>query len=177
MKRIGLLVREKTIDDIKERTKDITGCFFVSFNKVKAFPYNTLRNELRGMGSKVFVAKNSMFKRAFQELGYQDCDALLEGETGVVFVYDKDVVKTCKVLMDFSKEKEVLEVRGGLLGDQKLTSAQVSALAKLPSKEVLLGAAVSSLASPLTGFLGVLNQMILKFVWVVEEIKKTKEQK
>jgi len=50
-------------------------------------------------------------------------------------------------------------------------------LAKLPSKEVLLGMAVSALAAPLSGFANVLNQVILKFVWAIEEIKKTKDKK
>ncbi|UCD15743.1 MAG: 50S ribosomal protein L10 [Candidatus Omnitrophota bacterium] len=174
MKRIGLVFREKIIEEIKERVQDTKGCFFVGFNKVKASPYNCLRNDLHKVGSKVLVTKNSLLKRAFTDLGWQDLDGFLEGETGIVFVYDKDIVGACKIMVNFSKEREVLQIKGGFLGGEKVDSKQVAALAKLPSKEILLGMAVRGMASPLTGFVGALNQIILKFVWVVQEIKNKK---
>lgn len=175
MKKIGLIVREKIIEEIKAGVKDTTGCFFVDFNKVGAFPYNVLRNNLKGAGARVFVAKNSLFRKVFKELEWENLGGFLEGETGVVFVYDKDVVKACKILVEFSKQKEILKlIKGGFVGKQKITSEQVSNLSKLPAKEVLLAMALRGLTSPLTGFMGALSQIILKFVWTIEEIKKKK---
>ncbi|MBU1122663.1 MAG: 50S ribosomal protein L10 [Candidatus Omnitrophota bacterium] len=176
MKRIGLVVRENIIDEIKNKAQDTNGCFFVRFNKVKAFPYNCLRNTLHKVESKVLVVKNSLLKMAFGDLGWEQVDSFLDGETGVVFVYGKDVVEACKVIVNFSKEQETLEIKGGFLGGQRVDSNGVTALAKLPSKEILLGMAVRGMSSPLSGFLTVLNQTILKFVWVVEEIKKQKSK-
>lgn len=177
MKKVGLIVREKIMEEIKAGVKDTTGCFFVAFNKVRAFPYNVLRNNLKGAGARVFVAKNSLFRKVFQELEWGNLGGFLEGETGVIFVYDKDVVKACKILVEFSKQSEVLKLKGGFVGKQKITSEQVSNLAKLPAKEVLLAMALRGLISPLTGFMGALNQIILKFVWAIEEIKKVKSEK
>lgn len=174
MKRIGLTVREKIISDIKEKFKDTNGCFFVGFNKVKAFPYNSLRNKLHKLNSKILVAKNSLFKRTFAEIGWQEADSFLQRETGIVFVYDKDIVAACKTIVDFFKDSEVMDIKGGFLGGRKLGVKDVHALAKLPSKNVLLGMATRGLASPLTGFSGVLNQIILKFIWTIEELKKKK---
>jgi large subunit ribosomal protein L10 len=176
MKKVGLVVREKIVEEIKDKVKDTHGCFFVNFNKVKAYPYNMLRNNLRTTGANLLVTKNSLFKRAFEDLGWKDLEPLLAAELGVVFVYDKDIVKVCKILVEFSKEHEVLQLKGGLMGDKVIEAAQVNVLAKLPSREVILAMAVSSLASPLTAMLSVLNQTILKLLWVVEEIKKVKEQ-
>ena len=90
---------------------------------------------------------------------------------------DKDIVKTCKVLSEFAKEKEVLKVKGGVVKAKKITSDEVDTMAKLPTKEVLLGMAVYGMASPLSGFVNSLNQVILKFVWAIEEIKKVKDKK
>jgi large subunit ribosomal protein L10 len=84
------------------------------------------------------------------------------------------MVKAAKALIDFSKENESLQLRGGVIKGQKLAAENIAALAKLPSKEMLLGMAVSGFASPITGFLTALNQVILKFVWVIEEIKNKK---
>ncbi|HDN86010.1 MAG TPA: hypothetical protein ENG49_02170 [Candidatus Omnitrophica bacterium] len=65
-------------------------------------------------------------------------------------------------------------LKGGYLKEKRVEESQILELAKLPPRDILLGMAVMSLASPLTGFLNSLNQVILKFVWVVEELKKKK---
>jgi len=176
-KKIGLLTRERIVEEVKQGVKDTEGCFFVGFNKVGAFPFNELRNNLRDSGAKVFVTKNSLFKKAVGELGWEDVDSLLEAETGVVVIGEGDVVKACKILVEFTKETETLQLKGGVIKDKRVSPKELGALAKLPSREVLIGTVVSSFASPLCGFLNTLNHIILKFVWVVEEIKKTKEQK
>jgi len=175
-KKIGLLIREKIVDELKDRIKDTQGCFFVGFNKVEAFGFNTLRNNLKDAGAQVFVVKNSLFKRTLEDLKWQDFNNLLEAETGVVLVYDEDVVKTCKTLVEFVKETETLQLKGGVIKDKRVSSNEINALAKLPSRDVLLGRAVSAIASPLTGFVSSLNQIILKFIWVIQDIKKKKEQ-
>jgi len=177
MKRIGQVAREKIIEEIRADCKKSEGCFFISFNKVKAASISKLRNSLRVNASHVYVAKNALLQKAFDEVDKQGLVGFVNGETGVVFVYDKDIVKTCKALVDFAKENEILQLKGGFLKNRKVTTEEVTALAKLPSKEVLLGMAVGALAAPITGILSTFNQIILKFVWALEEVKKTKEKK
>jgi large subunit ribosomal protein L10 len=176
MKTVGSQIKEIIIDDIKKGIQTSEGCFFINFNKVKASAVSSLRIALKTSNAKIYVAKNSLLKRALENGGKKDLDALLAQETGLVFIYDKDVVKTAKALVDFSKENEVIQLRGGFIKEQKISPEGLSALAKLPPKEVLLGMAVSGLASPLTGFLSTMNQVMLKFVWVIEEIKKKNAQ-
>lgn len=177
MKKIGLLVREQIVDEVKAKVKESEACFFINFNKIEAFPINSIRNNLKGVDSSVFITKNSLVKKVFKDLERPEAEEFLEGETGLVFVYDKDIVKAAKILVDFSKENENLQIKGGFLKEKKLDPKEFGALAKLPSKEVLLGMALNVMASPLTGFLTSLKQVILKFVWAIEEVKKTKEQK
>ncbi|MDP2924614.1 MAG: 50S ribosomal protein L10 [Candidatus Omnitrophota bacterium] len=177
MKTVGLEVKERIIGEVKQSIQDSQGYFFVNFNKVKASAISKLRCVLKTSGAKLFVAKNSLFKRALDDAGRSDLNGFLAQETGIVFIYDKDIVRTAKALVDFSKENEIIQLRGGFIKEQKVSIDGLNVLAKLPPKEVLLGMAVSGLASVLTGFLSTLNQIMLKFVWVVEEIKKNKEQK
>lgn len=176
-KTIGLLTREKIVGEIKDLVGQTHACFFISFSKLAAFPFNMLRNNLRLAGSRVFITKNSLFERALTESGWQDIDTFLTSETGVVLVFDDDVVKTCKVLIEFAQENEFLQIKGGVIKDKRVSPKDITALAKLPSQEVLRGMAVSAVASPLIGFLTALNQITLKFLWAVEEIKKVKEKK
>ncbi len=174
MKKIGLLIREKIVTEIKERVNASQGTLFIGFNKIGAFPFNELRNNLRDSGANIFVAKNSLLKKALEELGWADINQLLDKETGLVFIKDKDVVKACKIIVDFAKESDALHLKGGQIQDKSVDKKELTAIAKLPSKDVVLGMAVSALAAPLTGFVSSLNQIILKFVWTVEAIKKTR---
>jgi large subunit ribosomal protein L10 len=175
MKKVGAIVREKIVDNIKDGAKDAGACFFIRLNRIPAFSLNKMRNGLQVSGARFFMAKNTLIKRAFKDAGHADVEDFLGNETGVVFVQDADAVKACKSLVDFSKDNEnVIELRGGFLSNKKITSQDMDDLAKLPPREVVLGMAVGAMAAPLTGFLASMNQVILKFVWTVEEIKKKK---
>ena len=174
MKKIGLLAKEKIVEEIQHRIKDTQASFFIGFNKADASSFNGLRNNLKKANTNIFISKNSLLHIAFKKLGWKDFDTFLDAETGIVFVYDKDVVRACKILVDFTKEKEMLRLKGGVLNEKRITPQELTDLAKLPSKEIILSMAVSGIASPITGFLTVLNQIILKFLWVVEEVKKKK---
>jgi large subunit ribosomal protein L10 len=174
MKKIGTVVREKIVDDIKLRAKGANACFFLRLNKIPAFTLNTVRNDLQRSGAKLFLTKNTLIKRAFSDIGQNDIDAFLGSETGVVFVHDADVVKACKTLVEFTKENQSIELRGGLLNTNKITPKDMDNLAKLPSRDVLMGMAVGAMAAPLTGFVQRMNQIVVKFLWTVEEIKKKK---
>ncbi|MFH1518998.1 MAG: 50S ribosomal protein L10 [Candidatus Omnitrophota bacterium] len=177
VKKIGLLTRERIVEGLKQGIKDTESYFFISFNKLGAFPLNQLRNNLRDSGARILVAKNSLFERALKDLGWEDIGSLLKAETGIVVIKDHDLVKACKILVDFAKESEVMQLKGGVIKERRISPKEINTLAKLPSREVLISQVVSSFAAPLSGFLNTLNQVILKFVWVVEEIKKVKERK
>lgn len=174
MKHVGEIVREKVVSELRESIQQSESCFFINFNKVKAFSISQLRNNLRTTKAKIYVAKNSLFTKAF-DAEKNDVAGFLNGETAVVFVYDNDAVKTCKALVDFSKENEILQIKGGFFKDKVVTIEELNALAKLPPKEIMLAIALNALASPISGFVSTLNQVILKFVWTVEEIKKQKQ--
>ncbi len=176
-KKVGIITSETIVLDLKEKLKDIEGLFFLSFTRLPAYPFNVLRNNLRAAGARVVITKNSLFSRTFKDLGWGDSPAFLESETAAVLVYDKDISGVCRTLVDFSLENEFLKIKGGLIHDKKVTPKEVEAIAKLPAKQVLMGMTVSALASPLTGFLSTMNQIILKVVWLVDELKKVKEKK
>jgi large subunit ribosomal protein L10 len=171
---VGLDIREKIIDEVSQGISEAQGYFFINFNKLKAEAISRLRSSLSGANAKIFVTKNSLFKVAFDKNSKSELSDFITQETALIFIYDKDMVKAAKALIDFSKENESLQLRGGVIKGQKLAAENIAALAKLPSKEMLLGMAVSGFASPITGFLTALNQVILKFVWVIEEIKNKK---
>jgi len=177
MKRLGLVCRERMVEEIKEGYADAKACLFVGFNKLNAFSLNLLRNNLRKINVCILLSKNTMIKKALESIGKDDVDGFLKESTSLVFIYGEDIVKPFKTLVDFSTENEgTLVLKGGYLQEKKLDKNDIVNIAKLPSREVFLGIVVSAIASPLTGFLAALNQIPQRFLWVIEEIKKKKSE-
>ncbi len=173
MKKVGLLYREKVVEEVKKRWQSSQACIFVNFSRFGAFAFNTLRNELKKEKANMLVSRNTLTRRALNDLGVEAED-LVEGSTAMVFVGDSDIVKVCKVLVGVTKENESFVIKGGILKDKKVGSKDIEELSKLPSRDVLLATAIMTMVSPLSGFMAALNNVILKFVWLVEEIKKKK---
>ena len=111
--------------------------------------------------------KKSLEKNGLKE----DVNELLERSTAIVFTSGNDVVNVCKTLVNFSRENQGFTLKGGFLNKNKISAEKLDALSKLPPREILLAQAIRAMASPLTGFACALNNIILKFVWLIEEIK------
>jgi len=174
MKKIGVLYREKIIEKIVHSWSQYEARVFVSFNKISAFNFNILRNILKKEGSFVFVSKNSLIKRALANVLEGGVTEFIGGSTGIVFIKYDDIVKICKMLFDFSKENEGFLLKGAALGDKQLDSEELEKISKLPPRDVLIAQAVMGIASPLTGFVAALNNILLKFLYLIEEIKNKK---
>ncbi len=177
MKKVGLLYREKIVEKIIEDWKNSEGCIFASFSKVSAFNFNALRNSLKKEGSYAFISKNSLIKRAVEKLEIKEAEQFIEGSTALFFVNQQNLVKVARVLFDFSQENESFILKGAFLNSNRLGEKELEAISKLPSREVLIGEAVMGIASPLVGFVGMLNNIILEFAWIIEGIKKKKAPK
>lgn len=174
--KVGVIYRERIVDEIKDRFSQSKGVVFFSFSRLSALQFNRLRNELNKNEAYTLVTKNSLIDIAFTSLSI-DVKDFLSGSLAMVYIKGDDIVKPIKILFDFIKENEdIIEIKGGIIEGNLVSKDELEQISKLPSREVLLGMAVSSLASPLTGFINILNQMILSFIWVVEAIKKKKEE-
>ncbi|MCM8819657.1 MAG: 50S ribosomal protein L10 [Candidatus Omnitrophica bacterium] len=177
MKKISLITKEKIIEKISSYKENSDLCVFVQLNRIRAFPLNTFRNNLNKINSKLLVAKNSLVEKTFSFLNDDKIKKFLNGETGLIFTKENTIVETCKLLIDFKKETEFFKINGALYKDRELSVEEIENLAKLPSKEILLGMAVSALASPLTSFVNLFNSIIANFLLVLEQIKNKKNSK
>lgn len=106
------------------------------------------------------MVKNTLARRAAADTGREALLPYLDGPTGIVWV-GGDPAVAAKALDQFASEHpEAMTVKGGLLDGVDLPSADVARLAKLPTREVLLGQLAGTIASPLTGLAGGLNNLI-----------------
>ncbi len=116
-----------------------------------------LRRKLVPTGTEYHVAKNTLLKRAANELGYANLDEILSGPTAIAFV-GGDLVKGVKALLDYQKTSKVFVVKAGVLGGKPISSENLDTLTKLPSKEDLISKMLGSLNSPATGLVSVISQ-------------------
>jgi len=87
-----------------------------------------------------------------------------------------DAVAMAKALTEYAKKEPKLSVRVGLVEGQVLSSEQITALAELPPREVLLGRMLASMQSPIVGFVGVLQGVLRQLVYVLQAVKDAKER-
>ncbi len=135
---------------------------------------NELRNKLRDAEVSYKVTKNTLVKVAIKNTNLKDTDAsIFNGPMAIAF--GQDEAQTCKIIADFAKENENLEIIGGLDDTGKVLSREdVMTLAKLPSREVLTAQVVGTIAAPLSGFVRVLNGNITQFLYALNAIQDKK---
>ncbi|MCX5702634.1 MAG: 50S ribosomal protein L10 [Candidatus Omnitrophica bacterium] len=174
MEKLGLIFRETLENRIKGYVKDSSSIFIISYAKLSSPDITALRQSLKSIKSTLFVAKNTVARRALKGSGLEDLVKFVEGPCGLVFTKEEPV-DTTRVLCNFSKEREQLILRGGFLEDRIIEKKDIETLARLPSKDVLRAQVVITLKSPISGLAIVLNQVLRKFVYCLEQIKNKKE--
>ncbi|MRG28949.1 50S ribosomal protein L10 [Laceyella tengchongensis] len=112
---------------------------------------NELRKELREAGVEMQVLKNTLTRRAAEQVGMEDLNQHLTGPSAVAFSYE-DVVAPAKVLHKFAKNNKELEIKGGIVEGRAVSLDEIKALAELPSREGLLSMLLSVLQAPMRNF-------------------------
>ena len=170
MKKIGLIVKEISGNRIKDKLKESGTVFIIKYSGLSSPDLSSLRLKLKNSQANLFVAKNSVARRALKEAGMEDLSKKIDGPSGFIFIKDEPVAAS-KLLCEFAKAHEQLKLEGGLLKEKILERKDIEALAKLPTKEVLRAQLVMTLNAPLSGFVMVLNQTLKKFVYCLDQIK------
>jgi large subunit ribosomal protein L10 len=134
-----------------------------------------LRSQLREAAVELQIVKNTLARRAVEETGFGPLADHFVGPISVAFS-QRDAVAMAKALTEYAKREPKLQVRIGLVEGQVLSPGQITALAELPPREVLLGRMLSSMQSPLAGLVSVLQGVLRQFVSVLQAIQDAKEQ-
>lgn len=140
--------KKKIVDEITGKFKDSVATIVVNYRGLTVAEVTELRQQLREAGVEYKVYKNTFARRATAIAGLSELDDALKGPTAVSFSKD-DVIAPAKVLYNFAKEHEALEIKAGII-EGKLTSVdEIKALAELPSREGLLSMLANVLQAPI----------------------------
>ncbi len=139
----------------------------VDYRGLKVGQMTELRKRLHKAGAEMHVVKNSIFRLAVKEAGVGDVGTSLTGQLAVV-TGQKDVSSAAKIVKTFSSEFEKPKVRFGYLKNQRLETADIIALADLPSIEVLRSKLLGVIMAPATKLAAVLNAPGTQLVRVLQ---------
>jgi large subunit ribosomal protein L10 len=146
------------VDEVRERLSSASATILTEYRGLTVKDIAALRRSLRDAGGEYKIYKNTLVRFAVQELGLTDLESLLTGPTAITFVAT-DAAAVAKALRDFGRTNPHLVIKGGLLGGNLLTPADTTALADLPSREVLLARLAGGLAAPMQKFAGLLQAL------------------
>ena len=132
-----------------------------------------LRGALHQSGIAFQVVKNTLARRAAEDTSFAAAKPLFTGPIAVA--YGNDPVAMAKALSDFAKSNDALKIQGGVLDGKLLDKAQITALALLPSREVLLAKMLGSMQSPISGFVRTLAEVPASFVRTLAAIRDQKQ--
>jgi large subunit ribosomal protein L10 len=147
------------IDEVATQIKEAEAVFAIDYRGISVPQAATLRERLEEADATLRVVKNTLTERAADQAGAEGLKELLEGPTAFTFVRG-DAALAAKVIATFRRENQVLEFKGGTMDGAVLSIEQIEAIAKLPSQQVLHGQLVGVLASPVTGLVRGLHQLI-----------------
>jgi large subunit ribosomal protein L10 len=133
-----------------------------------------LRRRLREAGIEYRVVKNSLLVRASDKTDVAAIKDYFVGPSAVALSYD-DPVAPAKLLTEFAKEYDKLEIKGGVLNGKALDPNAVKSLSALPSREVLLGQFLSVLVGVPTSMVRALNNVPQRLLNVMLAVKEQKE--
>src|SRR5438552_2678678 len=145
------------VSDLSEKLNRSPFLLVTDYQRMKVDQFGELRNRLAPAGAEVRVVKNSFLKRAMADSGMPDVADKLTGQTAIV-MGENDVAPVAKILKLFAAEFKIATLKIGVVDKEILSTADVEALAELPSREILLSQLLRLLLAPATRLVRVLNE-------------------
>ena len=159
------------VNELTEVFEGSKGAFLTDYRGLTVAEISALRGKLRATGGEYHVVKNTLFRRAAGDSLSPELKALLAGPTAIAFAND-DVVSTAKALLDFLRllRKDEVKVKGGFVDGRLYSPEQVTALSKVPPKEVVQAQILGTLQAPLSNFVGTMHGVLSEFARTLQAV-------
>lgn len=161
------------IDEITGRFQESSAAVLTEYRGLTVAQLTQLRRSL-GAGSSYAVVKNTLTKRAADEVGYGDLAPLLNGPTAIAFIQG-DPVEAAKAIRDFARANPMLVVKGGVVEGRTVDAAEVTRLADVESREVLLAKLAGAMKGNLTKAAGLFQAPLSQVARLAAALQEKKE--
>jgi large subunit ribosomal protein L10 len=160
------------VEEVATQIQESEAVLAVDYRGISVPQAAELRVKLNEAGARFRVVKNTLTQLSADKAGAETLKELLEGPTAFTFVAAAggDVALAAKALAQFRRETDTLEFKGGVMGGEAITAEQITALSRLPARDVLHGQLVAMVASPITGLVRGLNALIAGLAIQLQQI-------
>jgi len=169
--------KEVVVSDLNCGIEEAAAVVLADFTGINVEQMTDLRKQMREAGVTFTVVKNTLLKRALEDIGVSSEEgifSLLTGPTAIA--YSADEVTPARLLKNFSKANQGVPVlKGGLVSGKTFSGLQVIELAEMPAREELIARLMGSMNAPLQGFVMVTSGVIRKFLYAVNAINESKD--
>ena len=166
--------KKVVVEEITAKIKESKSVVFVDYNKLTVAEVSELRNKCKQAGCEYKVYKNTLVRKALNELGYTQFDKDLNGPTAITFA--KDETSAAKMMVNAEKDyADKIVLKSAFVDNAYYDKAGIKALASMPSREEMIAKMLGSINAPATNLAGVLNNVISGLVRVLDGIAKQKQ--
>lgn len=172
--------KQALVASMTEKVQAATAGVLVNYTGISVAEDTALRKKLREAGVEYAVVKNSVLRFAFKDAGLGELDEHLNGASALAL--STDPVAAAKIIDEFAskpenqKKEHPFAIKAGFIEGECIDAAGVSALAKLPSREVLVATVLGTLNAPITGLVTVLNGNIRGLACAISAIADKKAE-
>ena len=166
-------IKTDRVNELVGLIRDAKSVILNDFTGLNVADISELRSLCRKNGVTFRVIKNTLAKLSFEELGIDGMDPLLEGPTAFA-ISSVDEVAPAQVLKKFADEYELPKFKGGYVAGCVIDKDEVTRLAVLPGREVLLTQVVGTFQAPMRGLVGVLSASLRDLAGVLNAISEKK---
>lgn len=147
MKEATLNKKIEQVQAVSNEIKSSKSAVIVNVIGLTVAEVSELRTNLYNAGCQLKVIKNNIIRRAVKDAGYEGLDEVLVGPNAVAF--SSDTQNAAKVLNDFAKQNNLVDIKAGIIDGQVFNGQEVKALAQLPNKEGMIAMLLSVLQAPI----------------------------
>ncbi|RCX20831.1 LSU ribosomal protein L10P [Anaerobacterium chartisolvens] len=165
--------KKEVVSGLSKKIKEAKAMVFADYRGLTVEQDTELRNALRKAGVEYKVVKNTLTRFAAKENGLEGLEPFLKGPTAMA-VSNTDPVAPAKVLAEYVKKYEKLELKVGVVEGKIIDEKGINALAELPSREVLIAKVLGGFNAPISGLVNVLNGNIRGLVVALNAIAEQK---
>lgn len=150
--------KEEEVKLLAEKMKDAKIILFADYRGINVEDVTKLREALRKSNTEYTIIKNNISRRALEKCEIKGLETAVEGPTAVIIGKD-DYLEPAKAIYEYTKEHDFYKIKGGVIEGKVMTAEEIITLAKLPSRETLLGMLAGGLLGTISKFAVAIDQV------------------
>ena len=163
------------VEAIAERMRGAQSMVLADFTGLTVAQMTVFRATCREKSVECRVVKNRLARIAADDADLSILKEHLNGPTAIMFGPESQV-DPAKIVVDFAKDNEAMEIKGGILDGAYLDAKEVVALSRTPSKDELIAKMMGSINSPVSGIAMSISAVMGGLARTIDAVAKQKEE-